>query len=198
MNRHWKRLKVQITARWSAFAGEADSARRASNEISSVIRQSRVTEESSIHTVQSLKWPVAGRQTSRFGMRNGRMHEGLDMALKAGSPIYPAMPGVVLLAGELGSYGNVVVIEHGGSLATVYAHLQSISVAKGSRVGCEDSIGAVGSTGRAFGPHLHFEVRFDGTAVEPLVFLEEAGPTAPSTGNRSDKNQSRFANDSHK
>ena len=100
---------------------------------------------------------MAGRQTSRFGMRNGRMHEGLDMALKAGSPIYPAMPGVVLLAGELGSYGNVLVIEHGGSLATVYDHLQSISVAKGSRVGCEDNIGAVGSTGRAFGPHLHSE-----------------------------------------
>lgn len=179
---------MQITAHWSAFAGEADSARRASDEISTVIRQSRVTEESSIHIVQSLKWPVAGRQTSRFGMRNGRMHDGLDIGLKAGSPVYPAMPGIVLLADELGSYGNVVVIEHGGSLATVYAHLQSISVAKGRRVGCENIIGAVGSTGRAFGPHLHFEVRFDGTAVEPLVFLEKADSTAPGTANSSDEN----------
>jgi murein DD-endopeptidase MepM/ murein hydrolase activator NlpD len=121
-----------------------------------------------------LEWPVAGRVTSRFGMRHGRLHEGIDIARPVGTPVHPARPGVVLLAEDMGAYGNAVVLLHGGTLATVYAHLDRVDVTAAESVERERCLGTVGTTGRSFGAHLHFEVRFDGTAVDPLVFLEEA------------------------
>jgi len=177
-----KRLAAQLRGRWRSFAGEADATRQASFEIWSLISARRVEGESAIAAVPRLEWPVLGRITSRFGIRHGRMHEGIDIALPAGSPLHPALRGVVLLAGELGSYGNVIVVDHGGSLATVYAHLEKVDVAAEHRVDPERCVGTVGSTGRAFGAHLHFEVRFDGTAVDPLVFLGEANPMAGREG----------------
>lgn len=181
-----KRLAAQLRGRWRSFAGEADATRQASFEIWSLISARRVEGESAIAAVPRLEWPVLGRITSRFGIRHGRMHEGIDIALPAGSPLHPALRGVVLLAGELGSYGNVIVVDHGGSLATVYAHLEKVDVAEEHRVDPERCVGTVGSTGRAFGAHLHFEVRFDGTAVDPLVFLGEANPMAGREGGLTD------------
>jgi len=173
---------TQLRARWSSFAGGADATRRASLEIWSLITARRVESEAAIAAVPRLEWPVLGRITSRFGMRHGRMHEGIDIALATGSPVHPALRGVILLAGELGSYGNVVVIDHGGGLATVYAHLERVDVHQELRVEPERRVGTVGSTGRAFGAHLHFEVRFDGTAVDPFVFLGEANRMTSSEG----------------
>lgn len=164
-----------LTARWRAFAGEADAVRDASVAIASAIRAARSGEDRPMGALPRLSRPVDGRITSRFAMRDGRLHEGIDIAQREGTPVRPAMPGVVLLADELPGYGRVVVIDHGGDVATVYGHLSSVDVAAGVRAEPARPIGAVGTTGRAFGAHLHFEVRFDGTAVDPLVFLAESG-----------------------
>lgn len=116
-------------------------------------------------------WPVSGPVTSGFGPRWGRMHEGLDIGVGFGTPIRAAAGGTVSHAGWLGGYGNLVVVEHGGGLATAYAHQQRIYVSVGQTVGQGQALGEVGSTGNSTGPHLHFEVRVNGSAVDPLGYL---------------------------
>lgn len=171
--RFLKRLCFQLTVRWRAFMREADATRRSSAGISSAIQAHRVGGDA-VAVVERLEWPLRGRVTSPFGMRHGRMHEGIDIALSRGAPVHPAGDGEVLIAGHLESYGNVVVIVHDGSLATVYAHLDSIDVAEGDMVTLRQRLGSLGSTGRSFGACLHFEVRFEGTAVDPTVYLERS------------------------
>jgi murein DD-endopeptidase MepM/ murein hydrolase activator NlpD len=116
-------------------------------------------------------WPVNGTLTSTFGWRWGRMHEGIDIGAPAGTPIAAAASGVVIYAGWLGGYGNLVVIDHGGGIATAYAHQSSIAVGVGQQVSQGQTIGYVGSTGHSTGNHLHFEVRVQGSAVDPLGYL---------------------------
>ncbi|MBD0348959.1 MAG: peptidoglycan DD-metalloendopeptidase family protein [Thermoleophilia bacterium] len=115
-------------------------------------------------------WPVSGPVVSVFGWRWGRMHEGIDIAAGYGTPIRAAASGGVVSTGWLGGYGNLVVIDHGGGLATAYAHLSSFATGGGS-VSQGQVIGYVGCTGHCFGPHLHFEVRVNGAAVDPLGYL---------------------------
>jgi murein DD-endopeptidase MepM/ murein hydrolase activator NlpD len=116
-------------------------------------------------------WPVDGPVVSGFGPRWGRMHEGVDIAVGFGTPIRAAAGGTVSYAGWLGGYGNLVVVEHGGGLSTAYAHQQRIYVSVGQQVGQGETLGEVDSTGNSTGPHLHFEVRINGTAVDPLGYL---------------------------
>jgi murein DD-endopeptidase MepM/ murein hydrolase activator NlpD len=116
-------------------------------------------------------WPVSGTLTSSFGWRWGRMHEGIDIAAPGGAPIAAAASGVVIYAGWMGGYGNLVVIDHGGGIATAYAHQSSIAVGNGAPVAQGQVIGYVGSTGHSTGNHLHFEVRVNGAAVDPLGYL---------------------------
>jgi murein DD-endopeptidase MepM/ murein hydrolase activator NlpD len=118
-----------------------------------------------------LIWPVNGPVSSPFGMRWGRMHEGIDISVPAGTPIRAAASGSVALAGVTGGYGNYTCIDHGGGLSTCYAHQSSIGVSTGESVGQGSVIGAVGCTGSCFGDHLHFEVRVNGSAVDPLGYL---------------------------
>jgi murein DD-endopeptidase MepM/ murein hydrolase activator NlpD len=99
------------------------------------------------------------------------MHEGLDIAASYGAPISAASSGTVIYAGWMGGYGNLVVIDHGGGLATAYGHQSSIAVSSGSQVSQGQTIGYVGSTGHSTGPHLHFEVRVNGAAVDPMGYL---------------------------
>ena len=124
--------------------------------------------------------PVDGPVTSPFGDREHpvtgehRHHDGVDLAAAQGTPIRAADEGVVSFAGVQSGYGNVVIIDHpglGGGIQTVYAHQSRIGVAQGDHVGRGQVIGAVGSTGVATGPHLHFEVREGGRAVDPLPYL---------------------------
>lgn len=115
-------------------------------------------------------WPVQGVLTSGFGMRWGRMHEGIDIAAPIGTPIHAAAAGTIIYAGWMGGYGNLVIIDHGGGMATAYGHQSAIYVTGGS-VSQGQVIGAVGSTGNSTGPHLHFEVRVNGSAVDPLGYL---------------------------
>jgi murein DD-endopeptidase MepM/ murein hydrolase activator NlpD len=118
-----------------------------------------------------LIWPVQGVITSPFGMRWGRMHEGIDIGAPTGTPIWAAAGGTVFYAGWEGGYGNLTVIDHGNGLATAYGHQSRIVVATGQTVTRGQVIGYVGSTGHSTGPHLHFEVRVNGTPVDPLGYL---------------------------
>jgi murein DD-endopeptidase MepM/ murein hydrolase activator NlpD len=124
-----------------------------------------------VRSSSGLIWPCSGPVTSGFGWRWGRMHEGIDIAVSTGTPIMAAAAGQVIHAGWLGGYGNLVVIDHGGGLATAYGHNSSIAVGYGSSVGQGQVISYAGSTGYSTGPHLHFEVRVNGSAVDPLGYL---------------------------
>ena len=121
-----------------------------------------------------LIWPVEGTLTSPFGYRWGRMHEGIDIAAPEGTPIMAAASGsVVLMQSEAssGGYGNYTCIDHGGGLATCYAHQSSFATSEGASVSQGDVIGYVGNTGHSLGPHLHFEVRIEGVPTDPLGYL---------------------------
>ena len=120
---------------------------------------------------QGLIWPVNGPVTSPFGYRWGRLHAGIDIGVPYGTPIHAAAAGTVVLAGWTGGYGNYTCIDHGGGMATCYAHQSSYAVSTGAQVAQGQVIGYVGSTGHSFGAHLHFEVRIHGNPVDPLGYL---------------------------
>ncbi len=118
-------------------------------------------------------WPVVGQITSNFGWRQGRQHKGIDIwnPARSKTPIRAALSGKVIRAGYAGSYGNLVVIDHGDGWVTYYAHLSRIYVSKGQWVNTGEVIGKMGSTGDSTGDHLHFEVRKNGQAINPLSVL---------------------------
>jgi peptidoglycan DL-endopeptidase CwlO len=121
-----------------------------------------------------LIWPVSGAVVSGFGMRWGQMHEGVDIAVPEMTPIRAAATGtVVLLQSEAssGGYGNFSCLDHGGGLSTCYAHQSSFAVAEGQSVSQGDIIGYTGCTGHCYGPHLHFEVRINGSPTDPMGYL---------------------------
>ncbi|MGH2957920.1 MAG: murein hydrolase activator EnvC family protein [Solirubrobacterales bacterium] len=115
-------------------------------------------------------WPVNGSVTSGFGMRWGRMHEGVDISVPSGTPIRAAKSGSIVLASAYGGYGNYTCVSHGGGLSTCYAHQSRFARTSGS-VSQGSILGYVGCTGHCFGDHLHFEVRINGQAVDPLGYL---------------------------
>lgn len=121
--------------------------------------------------------PTGGSITSRFGMRfhpilkYTRMHSGMDFGGGYGAPVYAAGAGTVISAGSKGSYGSTVVIDHGNGTSTVYGHLSRISVSEGQSVSTGTRLGSIGSSGLSTGPHLHFEVRVNGRAVDPMRYL---------------------------
>jgi len=125
-----------------------------------------------------LMWPVTGRVISGFGMRFHpilgymRMHSGIDIPAPNGTLVKAADGGEIIQAGYDSGYGNSIMVYHGGGFATWYAHLSRILVSVGQTVGRGEVIGLVGATGLATGPHLHFEVRINGVAQNPLGFLQ--------------------------
>lgn len=126
-------------------------------------------------------WPADGPLTSRYGTRvhpiSGarKLHAGVDIGAPSGAPIRAAAAGLVLRAGPYGGYGLATIIDHGNGLATLYAHQSRIGVSAGQQVAQGQNIGAVGSTGYSTGPHLHFEVRINGQARDPLLWFPERG-----------------------
>jgi murein DD-endopeptidase MepM/ murein hydrolase activator NlpD len=119
--------------------------------------------------------PGAGRLTSGYGRRWGRLHAGIDLAAGMGSPVRAAAAGVVLSARSESGYGKVVRVRHPDGTVTVYAHMSAPLVDAGERVRAGDLVGREGNTGRSTGPHLHFEVRVNGTPVNPLSWLRKRG-----------------------
>jgi murein DD-endopeptidase MepM/ murein hydrolase activator NlpD len=157
-----------------AQASEADALQSQSASLAARIRAAQAPTSGGTTTPSgngTFIWPVSGPVTSPFGMRWGRMHEGIDIGAADGTPIRAAGTGTVIYASWMEGYGNLVVIDHANGLATAYAHQSAIAVAAGQSVVQGQTIGYVGCTGHCFGPHLHFEVRVNGTPVDPLGYL---------------------------
>ncbi|MET1754018.1 M23 family metallopeptidase [Novosphingobium sp. RD2P27] len=132
--------------------------------------------------------PLEGiKLTSSFGMRNHpvvggmRAHKGIDLAAPVGTPIYATADGLIGKASWFGGYGLYVQIKHGNDLETRYGHMSRLNVAEGQQVRKGDVIGYVGSTGRSTGPHLHYEVRVDGQAVNPIPYMQSDRTTLASS-----------------
>ncbi|MBK9071258.1 MAG: M23 family metallopeptidase [Myxococcales bacterium] len=137
--------------------------------------------------------PVPGVESSGYGWRQDpvrrrkvKFHKGRDYRAPKGTPVYAAGAGTVVFAGRQTGYGRVIYVDHGDGLSTRYAHLSAFDAKKGSRVAAGDQIGKVGATGRATGNHLHFEVRIDGRAIDPVIALRIAGlqRTEPDQANK--------------
>ena len=119
-----------------------------------------------------LAWPVVGPVVSPFGMRWGRLHAGIDIAVPAGTPIYAAATGRVTTKGWVGGYGNYTCLDHGRQISTCYAHQSRFGpTPSGGVLGRGQLVGWVGCTGHCFGPHLHFELRIAGRPIDPLPYL---------------------------
>ncbi len=134
--------------------------------------------------------PVQGRRSSGFGARVDPIggargyHSGVDIAAREGTPVVAARAGTVERAGPAGTYGNLIVLRHADGSETRYAHLSAIAVRPGDTVAAGAPIGAVGSTGRSTGPHLHFEVRRNGRPMDPWAVLDGSSPSTPPGSGR--------------
>ena len=117
------------------------------------------------------QWPIDGVLTSKFGMRKGRRHDGIDVSAPRGTPVKASGNGEVVYSARLRGYGNLILVKHSNDYFTVYAHNARNLKKKGERVRTGDTIARVGTTGRSSGPHLHFEVRKGSKARNPLFFL---------------------------
>ncbi len=130
-----------------------------------------------IATIPTL-WPSKGRISSKFGVREDpfrndeAVHKGIDIAADYGEDILASADGTVILSDWYSGYGNAVVIDHGHGITTVYGHSSQLLVSEGKKVKKGDLIARVGSSGRSTGPHLHFEIRINGEAVDPLKYLD--------------------------
>jgi murein DD-endopeptidase MepM/ murein hydrolase activator NlpD len=118
-----------------------------------------------------LIWPVNGPIVSPFGMRWGRLHAGVDIAVPSGTPVRAAAAGSVIIAGWVSGYGNYVCIQHSGPLSTCYGHNERLVVSVGQHVAQGQVISYSDCTGHCFGPHVHFETRINGTPVDPMGYL---------------------------
>jgi lipoprotein NlpD len=130
-------------------------------------------------------WPVSGRLTSPFGMRNGRRHDGIDIAAPSGTPIKAAAAGRVVFSGSMRGYGKLILVRHKDNMFTAYSHNRSNKVKKGQNVKQGQTIAKVGRTGRASGNHLHFEIRHGQTARNPLFFLPARASTKRAIARKS-------------
>ena len=159
-------LQNMIVERQRQLEAEREAARRAAGIVGQTTTAPGV-----------LGWPVSGTITSPFGYRRNpfgggmEFHQGLDIAAPMGTTVTAAAAGTIISAGWYGGYGNYILIDHGGGMATGYGHLSQIFVSAGQQVQKGQAIGAVGSTGMSTGPHLHFEVRMNGKPSDPAAYL---------------------------
>lgn len=139
--------------------------------------ENKIKEEEAIATVNNIKLsvlPVTGRITSRFGERSSlrrSTHTGLDIACTTGTDIKVVSNGTVTFSGKKGSYGNLIIVDHGNGVETWYGHCSKLYAKVGDKVNAGDVISAVGSTGNSTGPHLHFEIRINGNCVNPQNYV---------------------------
>lgn len=176
-------LLADLQVRIDALSAEIDALEDSEAELAAVIARAQAEIDAanrpapSVSTgggsgsVGQLAWPTSGTLTSGFGPRWGRLHQGIDLAAPTGTSIVAAESGVVIHSGVLGGYGQTILIDHGNGVVTLYAHQSERLVGSGVSVARGELIGRVGSTGNSTGPHLHFEVRINGVARDPLGYL---------------------------
>ena len=140
-------------------------------EVSKPIEKPIVTQPVTTKPKSKLAIPLIGTVTSEFGLRDGRPHKGIDIASDKGDPIHAALKGKVVYSGTQRGYGNVIILEHDDNIMTVYAHNEANLVRLGEMVNKGQPIATVGQTGTASGPHLHFEYRIKGKAINPREVL---------------------------
>ncbi|MEM8925823.1 MAG: peptidoglycan DD-metalloendopeptidase family protein [Actinomycetota bacterium] len=174
-------LKAEAEARIARWAADLTAYAAEDESIRDLIKDSGGTpiavpqpaEPSSL----GYQWPVQGRVSSPYGYRihpvfgTRKLHSGLDVAAPRGAPIAATSGGVVIYTGYRGGYGNTVIVDHGAGFTSLYAHMSTIGVSNGAEVDRGDIVGLVGATGTATGNHLHFEIRVNGTAVDPAPYL---------------------------
>ena len=170
-------LLVEVQARKHQFEAQIAALQSESRSITALLR-TRLSGPAQAARPGMLDPPIPyALVTSRFGPRvhpilgTARLHNGIDLRASAGTPIRAAADGVVVASDVRGGYGNTIVLDHGNSLATLYAHQRTLLVQAGQQVTMGQVIGLVGSTGFSTGPHLHFEVRVAGAPVDPLAYL---------------------------
>ena len=176
-----KKVGVNGEKEVSRVSSEVDGVRIACNVVSETVVKQPVSQVEAVGTkafgngeaTGAFVRPSTGVVTSRYGARWGRMHKGVDLGGNTGDPIRAADGGVVIAAGDANDgYGNKVVIDHGNNYHTLYGHSSEVLVKVGMRVEKGDIIARVGSTGDSTGPHLHFEVIYNGQAIDPMPFIE--------------------------
>ena len=179
-------IKAELDKRRRALEAEFAAWDREASELESFIQEEKYREkldawlraqEEAQAAAAGFLWPTAGTVSSGYGNRlhpilgGYRLHAGIDLGTVHGQPVYASKAGVVITAGPWGGYGNAVVIDHGRGVSSVYAHLSQVTVRPGDLVVGLAQVGNIGSTGLSTGPHLHFEIRLNGTAVDPLGYL---------------------------
>jgi murein DD-endopeptidase MepM/ murein hydrolase activator NlpD len=156
-------IPFEDSANWNATAGAENL------DDSSPTADAASRDISAVH----FSWPVSGVISSPFGKRRNERHEGIDIAAKKGTVVKASRSGhVIYSSNQISGYGNMIIVKHSDSFSTVYAHLSKFDVRKGQFVTRGQKIGLVGRTGRATGSHLHFEIRNDRVAVNPLLYLQ--------------------------
>jgi murein DD-endopeptidase MepM/ murein hydrolase activator NlpD len=161
------KIAAGVLARKRAVLGEIAAQSRAEAELTRIINQRGSALDSGARNPGGCIWPATGRVTSEFGRRWGRLHAGIDIANSIGTPIHAAKSGPVIFAGQQSGYGNVVIMDHGGGMTTLYGHQSRIATRDGAHLSQGQLLGYMGSTGHSTGPHVHFETRYGGTPRNP-------------------------------
>lgn len=170
-------LLAQVESRKSHYQSIQEQLEDESNEIEQLLA-SRSSGAPAPTGGGQFAWPAAGPVTSPYGYRthpifgDRRLHTGIDIGAGYGATVVSAERGSVAYVGVMSGYGNVVVVDHGGGIATTYNHLSAFSVSSGQNVSRGTPVGAVGCSGYCTGPHLHFEVRVNGSPVDPMPYLQ--------------------------
>jgi len=139
--------------------------------VTHILKETKLAQQRNSGDLEMI-WPVKEfHLTSGFGMRRGRPHDGLDLSAKIGTPILAAAEGKIIFEKKFAGYGNLIVIKHAKNFFTAYAHCHKTNVTVGKTVKQGQQIGSVGRTGRASGPHLHFEIHKGVEAVDPVLYL---------------------------
>jgi murein DD-endopeptidase MepM/ murein hydrolase activator NlpD len=161
--------RLIIPGRTASQAARVATTRAATQRAGEAFMKASTT---AVRIARGFLWPARGQLTSRFGWRRWRHHDGIDIAAPYGSPIYAARPGRVVFAGWYYAYGRAVIVDHGNGVQTLYGHASKLLVRTGETVSQGQLIARVGASGRATGPHVHFEVRVNGRAVNPMKYMD--------------------------
>ncbi len=176
-------IQAELQARIDAWQREADQRARDAEDLTQLIKEKQAEElgfdpgDPGAASVDGFIMPTAGNVGSGFGLRvhpifgTSRMHSGVDIGAPTGQAVWASKEGRVIFAGVKGGYGNTVIVQHEGNVATLYAHLSALRTSVDEWVDTGEVVGLIGSTGWSTGPHLHFETRVNGEPKDPVLFL---------------------------